>query len=509
MADGDQAIRDVVKGAGVVYIGLFLELLIAFVAQVLAARYLSVGDFGGLTAGTALLDIGAIVAGLGFASGLIRYFPRIEPGKRRSLATITVAVTLVTSTVLGAIIAFNAGPIAVEIFGNPNVETSIRIFGAAIPFSTVLNVAVGGIRGQEQSVYWVIVKNFIQPISRIALVTIAVLYGLGQAGIAGAYAVPYAVSALVALLLLYWTLPASSTPVDFSLLNAVTRYSLPFTVTGISNFVYRSIDIFLVLYFLGDVSTGIYGVAYAAVAFMDIPSTAFNFLGAPVASRLESGGEVDYIIQLFRATARWLIIGSVCLLIPLGVFSTEFITVIYQSRYAEGGIVLAILAVGFAIKNVLSIHNPILEALGMSKTLSFNNAVAAAANIVLNVALIPALGIVGAAVATVCSFVLRDGLAMIQVYMTLKTVPLAWRELRPLLLGVPFLAIMLVFISSLIPVTFLWLVAASGLAASLYVAGVILLFGLSDTDAMLLRSGIEQYGPDSQLLDELITRLSK
>ena len=70
MSDADQAVRDVVKGASIVYVGLFLELLIAFVAQVLAARYLSVSGFGGLTTGTALLDLGSVVAGLGLASGL-------------------------------------------------------------------------------------------------------------------------------------------------------------------------------------------------------------------------------------------------------------------------------------------------------------------------------------------------------------------------------------------------------------------------------------------------------
>lgn len=32
MSDADQAVRDVLKGACIVYVGLFLELLIAFVA---------------------------------------------------------------------------------------------------------------------------------------------------------------------------------------------------------------------------------------------------------------------------------------------------------------------------------------------------------------------------------------------------------------------------------------------------------------------------------------------
>jgi len=374
MADGDQAIRDLVKGTGVVYVGLFLELVIAFLAQVIAAQYLSVGDFGGLTAGTALLDIGAIVAGLGLAGGLKRYLPRVRAEQKRMLATTTIGITLVTSVVLGLAVALNASFIASQVFGNPNVTPSIRIFGAAIPFATLLNVAMGGIQGQERSLYRVYVKNIVHPLGRITLVVGAVLYGLGQAGLAGAYAVPYIVSVLVALVLLYRSLPGSRpTPmrgmlpdIDRGLVGEVTRYSLPLTISNVSGFVYRSIDIFLVLYFLGDAATGIYGVAYAAVSFMGMFSTAFNYLGAPIASRLESGGDIDEVMRLFRSVVRWLIVGSVCALVPLGVFATEFITVIYQSKYADGGVALAILAVGFAAKNVLSIHKPILEALGRS-----------------------------------------------------------------------------------------------------------------------------------------------
>jgi O-antigen/teichoic acid export membrane protein len=508
MADGDQAIRDVVKGAGVIYVGLFLELLIAFVAQVLAARYLSVGDFGGLTAGTALLDIGAIVAGLGFASGLTRYFPRLEPGQRRTLASIVIAVTTLTSVTLGALVALNAGFIAADMFGNPNVEASIRIFGAAIPFATLLNVIVGGIRGQERSLYWVIVKNFAQPITRITLVVAAVLYGLGQAGIAGAYAIPYVISALIGLLLLFRTLPPERTALNRGVVDEITRYSVPFILSGISGFIYRSLDIFLVLFFLGDVATGVYGVAYAAVSFMGMLSTAFNFLGAPIASRLEDDGALDYVARMFQSMARWLTIGSVCLLVPLGVFSAEFITVIYQSRYAEGGLALAVLAVGFGIKNVLSIHTPILESVGRSKTLSVNSTVAAVTNLALNLLLIPRLGIVGAALATVVSFVVRDGLAAIQVYRALDWTPLVWRALRPLVIAVPFLAAVVTVVAPRTPTTFLWLVAVASASALVYVVAVLVAFGLSETDVMIIRSAEERFGLKTAAVDWLIRRLA-
>lgn len=494
MSDTDQAIRDVVKGASVISFGLFLELFIAFVAQVIAARFLSAADFGGLTAGTALLDIGAIVGGLGLASGLTRYLPRVEVGEKRMLTYVTVGVTTVTSTVLGILVALNASFIAGELFGNPNVTVSIRIFGAAIPFATVLNVAVAGIRGQERSSYWVLVKNVIHPIARITLVVAAVLYGADQAGLAGAYALPYVVSATVGLLLLNRTLPDITADIDRDRIEEVTRYSLPFTITDISSFIYRSIDIFLVLYFIGDAATGIYGVAYAAVSFMGMLSTAVNFLGEPIASRLESDGTVEDVIMMFQAVIRWLLVASVCALVPLGVFATDFITIIYGSKYASGGAVLMILAVGFAVKNVLSIHNSILAAIGRSKTLSVNSALTAVTNVVLNVVLIPRYGMVGAAVATSFSFLLRDGLAAVQVYLALGETPMAWRGIRPVVPALPFLAVMWILIAPVMPRTLLWLVGITGVATVGYVTAVLVLFGLTETDVMLLRSAEERYG---------------
>lgn len=508
MSDVNQAVRDVVKGASVVYVGLFLELVIAFVAQVLAAQYLSVSGFGGLTAGTALLDVGSIVAGLGLGSGLTRYFPRVQGAKKRILATYTVGITLVSSLVLGLAVALNASLIATAVFDSPNVAVSIRIFGAAIPFAALLNVGVGGIQGQERALYRVYVKNIIHPIARFALVIGAITIGLDQAGLAGAYAVPYVVSASVALFLLHRTLPRAKPSFDGELFSEMTRYSLPFVVSGISSFIYRSIDIFLILYFIGDAATGVYGVAYAAVSFMGMYSTAFNFLGSPIASKLEHDGNVDGAMRMFGSATRWLVVASVCTLVPLGVFSTDFIGIIYKPAYEAGGLALAILAVGFAAKNVLCIHGPILEAVGRSKTLSFNSAASAVTNLVLNVALIPRFGIEGAAVATVLSFMVRDGLATVQVGYELGSTPVARGAVRPLALGIPFLGVFAAVVAPEIPTTLLWLVGTTGLFSLCYVVAVVVTFGLSETEVMIIRSAEERYGIDLGPIDPLIQRLA-
>ncbi|AEN05338.1 polysaccharide biosynthesis protein [halophilic archaeon DL31] len=494
MTDTDQAIRDVIKGAGVVYIGLFLELLIAFAAQVLAAQYLSVSGFGGLTTGTALLDIGSIVAGFGLAGGLTRYLPRIENEQKRSLVTTAVGITLANSILIGGLVALGAPMIATEVFGDPSVTVSIRIFGAAIPFSALLNVATGGIRGEKESLYQVYVKNLTQPLVRFFLVVVAVVLGLDQAGIAGAYALPYVVTSTLALVLLYRSLPQTPLRIESELTERVARYSIPLTASGVAGFVYRSVDIFLILYFLDSSAVGVYGVAYAAVGFMRMLSTAVNFLGAPVASELEHGKGVEDVMRVFRPVARWLVIGSACAFVPLGVFSTEFVSLIYGSEYAAGGIALTVLALGYGVQNVLSVNGPILQSLGRSRLLAFNSVLAAVVNLGLNILLIPMFGIVGAAVATGVSFVLRDGLAAIEIRYLLETTPIRGNVFGPALVALSVLGVFTITVAPVIPTTVLWLLSVSGAVCLLYVVSVLVLFGISQTEVMVLRSAKEQYG---------------
>lgn len=509
MSDSNnQRIRDIVKSASTVYIGLFLELIIAFAAQVLAARHLSVSGFGGLTTGTALLDIGAIVGGLGLAAGLTRYLPRIGDAEKRTLTAVTIGITAVVSVVCGAFVVLNARFIATSVFGEPSVAVSLQIFGAAIPFSALLSVAIGGIRGQKESLYQVFVKNIVHPIARFALVFVAVLYGLGQAAIASAYALPYVLSAVLALVLLHRTLPKTWGSVDRGLVESVTRYSLPFTISNISGFVYRSIDIFLILFIMSSTDVGIYGVAYAAVSFMGMFSTAFNYLASPIASEFDQAGDPEELLSLFGAVTRWLVVLSICGLIPLGVFATEFITVIYSSQYASGGTALTILAVGFAVKNVLSIHNSILEGLGRSKLLSYNSIAAALVNVLLNLVLIPVYGIVGAAVATGLSFVLRDGLAVYQVRSSIGSVPVSRNSAGLVAVGIPLFAVLGTVVDPVVPTTLPWLIVVTGAFATLYVSTVVVLFGLTDTEVMVVRSAAERYGLELGPLDALLTRLS-
>lgn len=511
MSDRDQAIRDIFKGAGVVYAGLILEILISFLAQLLAARYLNTADFGGITTGVALVNLGAILGTIGLDEGLIRHLPRKTADERTSLARAAFLIVVPFSLTIGLLIALNASFIAANILGDASVSTSIRIFGATIPFASVLMLSIGGIRGQEISRYRVYIENLLRPTLRFGLVIAAVAFGLGQAGFALAYAVPYAVGAGVAVLLLLRTFDtgirsSSDDDVDADYAEFI-RYSLPMTVSRAASFVYRSADIFLLLYFLNAGAVGAYGVAYAAGRLVGMFSMAFNFLGAPIASKIEAASGVDDMVTAHQPALRWLVILSIPAMAPLVLFPEPFITGLYRPRYAPGAGALAVLALAFAIDNVFNALGNLLRGLGKARPLAFNGFLAAVMNVALNIVLIPRYGIVGAALATFASYLLMDALMTIELWYFAGSFPLSSSVISPAAVGIPLVGLAWLA-RDLVPPSLPGLVAFGAVFASVYLVVILVTLGFEPEEVMLIRSAEERFGLDLGPLDWILDRFS-
>ena len=511
------AVRDLVKGAGVVYTGLLVEVLLAFFAQLLAARYLSLSGFGGLTTGTALVNVGAVVGTVGMHEGLIRYLPRVDSDEeKRFLTWIAYVIVLSVSTVLGLLVTLNAGFVAGVVFGDPSVTVSIRIFGLAIPFGALVSLSVNGIRGQKRTRERVYVENFVRPLARFALVAAVVIIGVNQARIATAYAVPYALGALVATVLLLRSLPDVTRPLadlrrgfreHRALAWRFVRYSVPFTFYGAAGFVFRGIDIFLLLGMKGSEAVGTYGVAYAAARLVLMFSTAFNFLGAPISSELEATEGAAGMVGVQDAVTRWLVVLSVPAILPFLFFPTEFISFIYRPRYAPGALALAILALGFAAHNVLSVQSNLLRGIGSSDRMATYNVIAAVLNVGLNLWLIPRYSFVGAAAATVVAYLVKDLLMTYRVKVETGTLALSRGVLVPAALAVPLYGAGAV-VAGAFPESFPGLLAFSAVLALAYVVAIVLVQGFTEEEVMLVDSVEERFGVDLGPLSTLVRRFS-
>jgi hypothetical protein len=95
---------------------------------------------------------------------------------------------------------------------------------------------------------------------------------------------------------------------------------------------------------------------------------------------------------------------------------------------------------------------------------------------------------------------------VIQVYRSLGRTPLTRQTIQPLVAAVPFVAAT-AFVAPSIPTTILWLLAITAVVAGGYVITVLVLFGLSDTEVMVIRSAQERFGLEFGPVDWLIRHL--
>lgn len=505
----DDAVLDILKGAGIVYGGLVLKLLIAFLAQRFAAVYLPISGFGSLVSGNALLSVGGILGGLGLGSGLTRYLPRADPEDKRSLVRYSFLISLPVSIVLSTTTVMFADTIAVQIFNDPQIAITLRVFGAAIPFAVAFQIAIGGIRGEKLPRFRVLIQDILQPVLRFSIIILAVVVAAGQTVFAIGYVAPYIIGSIAAAVLLWRVLPSSnSNTQNRTLMVEVVNYSVPFTITGLASFIYNSIDVFLILYILDSRAVGIYSVAYAFARLIAMFSTAFGYLSTPISSQLEDNDNIIGAVNTQRIIARWIIIATLSVAIPMVAFSSEFLGLIYRPAYRAGGSVLIILIIGFVVRNVLQVHKPILAALGKSKLLAANTATTAIANIILNIILIPRHGIEGAAVATSVSFLLLGLLPTIEVWYYTESISLSYDVLLSAVLSV-MIAVVFIPIFAATPEMILWVIAISCLFVISYVLCIIVVVGFNREDIMVIKMAQEKYDISSDSLDYLLHRFQR
>lgn len=190
------------------------------------------------------------------------------------------------------------------------------------------------------------------------------------------------------------------------------RYGLPLTVTFALAWVVSGSDRFMLAYFLDEQSVGVYAAGYdLAFQSLTLFLTIINTAAYPLAvTALERDGEASAREQL-RQNGEWILTAALSGAAGLVVLAPALVAVLIGEAFRDGALaVLPWVAAAAALAGIKAYHFDIAYHLGRaSQYLVATGAVAAVANVVLNLWLIPAHGILGAAWATLGAY----GLALL------------------------------------------------------------------------------------------------
>jgi O-antigen/teichoic acid export membrane protein len=409
-ASEETPIARVLGGAGWVFGGRIVKLVLGFVVQILVARILGNTSYGGLSIAVSILGFVGLFAGLGVSRGIKRNvsYYEDEPEKARGIVRSGLTIKLASHLVTAVLLFVFAPTIATRVFGNPDLTLLLRIAALGLPFGALRSVGISVATGSRDATTHTVVNQVIGPVARSLLVGGFVLLGFGAAGAILGRTIAGILLSGVAVYLAWRVFPLNVFGEAEPMYGELIRFSLPLMVTAWMTFFIDETDYLLLGVFLTEDLVGTYTAMFGlrpAVLLFFFPAT---FLLAPVITRLQKEEELGKARKTYQAVSKWTTLLSVPLFLPGLLFPEVVIGVTFGTEYLGGALVLRVLMLSGLVTVLLGANDRVVVGLGHSKTSMYVSGAAAVSNVVLNLVLIPFYGTIGAAVASLFAFAARN-----------------------------------------------------------------------------------------------------
>ncbi|MBT8208664.1 MAG: oligosaccharide flippase family protein [Acidimicrobiia bacterium] len=402
MTENSQALR-ILFGRGAIYtVALAAQLSAGLITLPLLTRLLDPEQFGVVAAATVIRQILTVVVGLGVPAAISRFAFDAEDGRGRARALLT---TVVAFSIVGAALAEVTGPLWSSMFADLQYGSALRIANwSAVPVVAGLGV-LAMLRAEDRAGWFVTVALISTVASQLAGLGALALFDRTAEWYLGGLTVGYAAAALVGLALYRPTLRGLS---DRTLIRQALVYGSPtvlhalalHVITGGDRVVLERLDSleavarYHVAYLIGGLSLALVGAlnnAWGPLIFGAAPESRWSVLAATSS-------------VVMRLTAA--VVGGIALAAPIGLALGA------PDTYASDELVPVVAVVALAsipfTWYIANVH--IIYQVGKTGVLAVVTPLVAAVNIVANFALIPRFGILGAAYATVGSYMLQSWL---------------------------------------------------------------------------------------------------
>ena len=406
--NGDGDSNQSQRGALLAFIIRVASAAIAFLSQVLLARWIGAHEYGVFTYVWVWINIIGILCAAGFATSVVRFVPEYTQSDRPDLVRGFIHTGRVFSSLMG-VLATIAGLTLLYVFEG-SVSDYYRVPAAvaliALPAFSLTDFQDGVGRSQGWIDLALVPPYIIRPFLLFSFIGGAVAIGWSKTAETAVYAAIAAtwITAVLQYLMqkkrMRQAVPAGPRQYKFSFW---LKVSLP--VIAIEGFalMMTNMDILLLDLFVSPDQIAIYFAAARTIALIAFVHFSVTAAVTPKFTTLYNKGDIEGLRGFLSETRKWTfipsLIGGIGLLVVgkpvLWMFGPEF-TAGYPAMFA--------LVVGLLARSFAGPLQGLMIATGQQNTAALAMGSAVLINISFNLLLIPKFGLVGAAAATAISF---------------------------------------------------------------------------------------------------------
>ena len=416
-------IQGLFKQSMVYWLGTMLSKMIGFLLIPLYTHYLLPKDYGTLELIALTADVLAILIGAQISTAVFKFYHQEnDPADRKSIISTSVMAVAMISGLAFLVLGINAGLVSRIIFGHSENAILLQLMFVGYFFSLVEEVPLAYLRILGKPRLYVL-ATMLQIVTMISLnIYFVAVLNLGVFGILLGMTIAFFITCLV---LVYKTFIYTGVRFVLSRLVEMLRYSAPLIPATLSMFVINFSDRFFLNYYTNLNDVGIYSLAYK-----------FGFILTPLVvtpfyliwqSKMFEFYEDKNRVSLYNNTMTVFLFVTCAGYLLISGFITEALRLMVTERYYDAGRYVPLIAAAYLLNGLNQMFLAPLYAEKKTKRIGFINTIAAGVNILLNYLLIPWLGIMGAAIATVLSFLF---IAVFTVLESNKISGIKWQWLR-------------------------------------------------------------------------------
>ncbi len=454
--------RRAARNAGAILVARLVSSGALFAWQIVLGTWLGVREFGVYGTVGALFAVAAPLASFGMGIIVIRDVAR-KPERAGDYLTAT--LFLQTTFALLAYAGMNAGA---ALLGYP---AEIRAFAAVAGISLFVdllgNLCFDQLIARERMVTASSV-DVAHILARIGLAALALAAGYGLLGVYVATLLTGSARSLVLALALWRSGVRPASKLNRNIAALLLVNSAPLAISAFLSLAYQHADKLMTTSLIGETGTGYLTAAFVIIyGVVDLLSTTILIATFPMMSRVYGadgrGNLFGFIVQKL---AFFTLLISLPLSLTLSAFATDLMAPLLGEDFRPSAEVLRVLIWYALVTMVVNVFAQGLMVQNRQRRLLALRAFGLALNIVLNLLLIPRLGAVGAAVASVAA----EGAVLALILLTFRAAGLDWRPQLPRLLRLVALGVLVALAMRVLGDVHPLLGIAGGLA--LYAGGV-------------------------------------
>jgi len=203
----------------------------------------------------------------------------------------------------------------------------------------------------------------------------------------------------------------------FTYLREYLQFSLPLTPNTLVRWVTESSDRYLVTYFLGLNSVGIYSAACSFGSLIQLFVSPLQLILLPELSKLYDENNIDEVIIYMSHSLRYFLLITLPAVFGLSALAKPLLSIFTTQDFLSGWLVIPIITLSGLLAGIVQIFVNTLLIVKKTEIPTYINFAAAILNVLINLFLIPLIGIVGAAISTLIAYFF---MAILCTHMSLK-----------------------------------------------------------------------------------------